>query len=408
MTEEPPATTRPAPDEVPPPPPAPAHPRDAEADPGPRLPRIPRLWWVTGVLGALTLIAAIVVSFLPSGYLVDAPGSAIPTDELVTLPDSVETYDHEGGFRLVTVSETARPVFGQALVGWLDPDADVFPRSEVTGDVPRAEEVRFQLVLMQNAKSSAIFQAMDVLGLPATMTGGGVFVSRIEPGSPAEGRLNIGDTITEIDGNPVHTVDDIARFMEDAEPGDEITLVVDRHGVSQNTEVDLTLGTNPSEGDDVAFIGIYMETRPHFQFPFDVGFDTGDIGGPSAGLALTLTLIDQLSAEGLTGGHQIAVTGTIGLDGSVGPVGGIRQKVAAVRDAGVHHFMVPAGNATEACEALGDPYPEDFDSHAGNDDGTVPAFPNCGDADADVLIIPVSSLDDSLAELAELPPAEGD
>ncbi len=383
---------------------APAHPPVATDD----RPRLSRIWWVATVLWVVTVLAALVITFVPSGYLVDSPGSAIDTSELVTVPKSVESFSHPGGFRLVTVAETAKAIFGQALVAWLDPQSDVFPRSDVVGDTPRAEEMRYQLVLMQNAKLSAIYQAMAVLGKSAKMTGGGVFVDQIVPDSPADGHLTIGDTITRIAGEQIHTVDDITRFMSDAKPGQRVRVVVDRLGVSQSKVVNLTIGSTVRDGRKAPFLGIYMETRPNFQFPFVVGFDTGDIGGPSAGLSLTLSLIDKLSPEGLTGGREIAVTGTMRVDGSVGPIGGIRQKVAAVRDAGVHYFLVPVDNAADACVAVGDPYPTET-GHAAAAHGSngveagAKTTPACGDAHTGVRIIPVKSLDDALAELRALP-----
>lgn len=354
-------------------------PGDDAAAPGPRLPRIPRLWLVTSGLWALTVVAAIVIAFVPSGYLVDAPGQAFDTSSLVTVPKTVRSYVHPGGFRLVTVSETDRAAFGQALVGWLDPDSDVFPRVDVIGNTPTADEQRYQLVLMQNAKLSAIFQAMKRLGIPATMTGGGVFVDQIVPGSPADGKLSVGDTITAIDGKPIDTVDDITRFMKEAEPGQKVRLTVDRLGVSSDETVEVTLGSTRRGGVAAPFLGIYMETRPNYHFPYDIGFDTGDIGGPSAGLALTLSLIDKLSPQSITDGRQIAVTGTMQPDGSVGPIGGIRQKVAAVEASGVKYFLVPVANAKDARRAAG----------------------------SDLRIIPVKSLDDALARLRAMPPVKG-
>ncbi|HET8931231.1 MAG TPA: PDZ domain-containing protein, partial [Acidimicrobiales bacterium] len=229
---------------------------------GPRLPRVPGIWWATGGLWVATVLAALVVTFVPSGYLVDSPGNAIDTSELVTVPDTVPSFSHQGGFRLVTVSEVSEPIFGQALLGWLDPESDVFPRSDVVGETPRAEELRYQLVLMQNAKLSAVYQAMAVLGKSATMTGGGVFVDKIVDGSPVQGHLTIGDTITEIDGHKVHTVDDITRFMNDAKPGQKVKIIVDRLGVSQTKEVTVTLGSTERDGEQAPFLGIFMETRP--------------------------------------------------------------------------------------------------------------------------------------------------
>ncbi len=235
--------------------------------------------------------------------------------------------------------------------------------------------MRFQAVLMQGAKLSAIYQAMSKLGYSATMTGGGVFVDQVITRSPADGQLSVGDTITEMNGNPIHTVDDLTRFMKQAKPGETVKITVDRIGVSSDKVVHVTLGKTERAGAQAPFLGIYMETHPNYDFPFNVEFDTGNIGGPSAGLALTLTLIDRLSPKGLTRGNDIAVTGTIQPDGSVGPIGGIRQKVAAVEDAGVHYFVVPAANAKDARTAAG----------------------------SKLKIIPVSSLDEALAKVRVLP-----
>lgn len=344
------------------------------------MPRISRSWLTAGALWVLTVVAASVLAFMPSGYLVDSPGQAIDTTDLVTLPEDVDSYEHPGGFQMVTVSETARAVFGQALVGWLDPAADVFPRREVTGDVPRDEELRYQLILMENAKLSAVYQAMRELGMSASMTGGGVFVDRIIPDSPAQGVLTIGDTITAIDGKPITTTSDVSRFMRDARVGQKVTMTVDRLGIDHEMDVELTLGARSESEPDVPFLGIYMETRPNYQFPFEVGFDTGDIGGPSAGLALTLSLIDRLSPEPLAGGRTIAVTGSIRPDGSVGPIGGIRQKVLAVEADGGEYFVVPEANAEEARAAAG----------------------------GKLQIIAVTTLTDTLDKLRALPATSGD
>jgi Lon-like protease len=85
-----------------------------------------------------------------------------------------------------------------------------------------------------------------------------------------------------------------------------------------------------------------------------VSFDTGDVGGPSAGLAFTLALIDVLTPGELTGGERVAVTGAIGADGTVIPVGGTAQKAAAVRRAGIGVFLVPAEDYADALQTAGD------------------------------------------------------
>jgi PDZ domain-containing protein len=72
------------------------------------------------------------------------------------------------------------------------------------------------------------------------------------------------------------------------------------------------------------------------------------LGGPSAGLAMALELVDRLTAGDLTGGHVVAVSGALEPDGRVDPVGGIRYKAAAARRAGADVLLVPAAVAPEA------------------------------------------------------------
>ena len=105
--------------------------------------------------------------------------------------------------------------------------------------------------------------------------------------------------------------------------------------------VTVELSASPDDPDRT-IVGFQPFDTRVVQLPFEVDIETGDIGGPSAGLSFTLALIDQLSPGQLTGGRNVAVTGTIGLDGSVGAIGGLAQKVSAVHQNGVDVFLVPA------------------------------------------------------------------
>ena len=124
-----------------------------------------------------------------------------------------------------------------------------------------------------------------------------------------------------------------------------MTLAIDRPGAGAST-VQVTLSASPDDTTRT-IVGIVPFDTATVQLPFQVDIDTGQIGGPSAGLAFTLTLIDELSKGDLTGGKDVAVTGEIELDGSVGPIGGLAQKVSAVRQAGVHHFLVPTAQGEQ-------------------------------------------------------------
>ena len=318
------------------------------------VPRTAKVWWATGTLFVASIVAVVVIMVLPSSYVIEAPGNTFDTAGRVTVPADVKTYDHKGGFHFVTASETTDPSYFQAVVGWLEPNTDVFPRKLIIGNVSNAEDQRFNAVLMSNSKLSAVYQALADLGYPVTKTGGGVFVSSVVDGSPALGVLSTGDTITKIDSTDITNTADLQRYMaEKAKIGQKVTVTVDRLGVSDAKKLTLEIGSTNRDGERVPFIGIYMETRPVYHLPFSVGFDTGNVGGPSAGLALTLSLVDDLSPKGITNGNEIAVTGTMNVDGSVGAIGDIRQKVAAVEHAGIHYFMVPTDNYAEASDTAG-------------------------------------------------------
>ena len=84
-----------------------------------------------------------------------------------------------------------------------------------------------------------------------------------------------------------------------------------------------------------------------------MSIDAGNVGGPSAGLAFALEVMEKLGRD-VDHGHRIAATGEIFPDGSIGPIGGIKQKVIGAREAGVDAFLVPAGeNARDARKDAG-------------------------------------------------------
>jgi Lon protease-like protein/universal stress protein family protein len=93
--------------------------------------------------------------------------------------------------------------------------------------------------------------------------------------------------------------------------------------------------------------------RLGYRLPVRAQIDSGDVIGPSAGLAFTLALLDRLTPGDLTGGRPVAVTGTIALDGTVGPVGAVGQKVASARRAGAEVMLVPRSAYTTALRNRG-------------------------------------------------------
>ena len=282
---------------------APDH--DAGAPARAALPRTAKVWWATGSLFVASIVVVVVIMILPSSYVIEAPGNTFQTTGRVTVPADVKTYDHKGAFHFVTASETTDPSYFQSVVGWLAPNSDVFPRELIIGNASNAEEQRFE--------RGAHVELEAVRGVPgarrARLSGhqDGRRGVRVVGGRrlPCQGVLTSGDTITKIGSTNITNTADLQRYMaEKAEIGKKVTLTVDRLGVSDAKKLPLVIGSVNHDGEKVPYLGIYMETRPVYRLPFEVGFDTGNVGGPSAGLALTLSLVDELSPKGITNGTR--------------------------------------------------------------------------------------------------------
>jgi Lon-like protease len=197
---------------------------------------------------------------------------------------------------------------------------------------------------------------------------------------PSDEQVDPADTLLEADGIVLSSVDDLVDALADKQPGDTVELLIDRPGEGEQT-VTVVLSESPDEPGR-AIVGFRPFDTSMVELPFEIDIRTDDIGGPSAGLAFTLALIDQLSPGQLSGGRDIAVTGTIGLDGEVGAIGGLAQKVSAVHQNGVKVFLVPASQAE-----LSDPQQMQTLIDAGR---------------GEVEIIPVATLDEALAVLEDL------
>jgi PDZ domain-containing protein len=161
--------------------------------------------------------------------------------------------------------------------------------------------------------------------------------------------------VVAVDGTAVDAPGEIGELLQAGGPGASHTLTVERPA-GGDTRLDVDVTTIAAEDDPTrAIIGIAPEDRiSGFDFPIDVTIDSGTVGGPSAGLAFTLAVLDVLTPGELTGGRRVAVTGTMGLDGAVGPVGGGAQKGIAVRNGGYEVFLVPSDELEEVREAVGD------------------------------------------------------
>jgi PDZ domain-containing protein len=306
---------------------------------------------LVGPLLVLAVVALTTSAFVDVDYILLAPGSATPVQPLVEVKDG-KTYDDEGQLMYTTVG-VGQPSAIEAVYGWLHPDIDLFPRQDINGTKSNEETRRESLQMMDTSKLVATKVALEELGYTVNVSGTGVRVLNVSSGLPVEGKLEPGDVITSLDGDKATIDDDLRRLIEERKPGDVVTLRVERAGSEKVEDVEVELAPRP-EDPDVPFIGIIIETRDlEFDFPVDVRIDSGKVGGPSAGLAFTLAILDRLTPGSLTGGKRVAITGAINRDGSVGPVGGVAQKTVAAIDADATVFLVPSDEYDVAKEVAG-------------------------------------------------------
>jgi PDZ domain-containing protein len=260
-----------------------------------------------------------------------------------------DTYRPAGELLMLTVSGQRVNPF-EALVAGLDGDVDLVPVAAVrTPDESDEEFVARNRAAMDVSAETAITVALRRLGYEVGLTSDGVSVLEVVAGAPAASVLEQGDILVEVDGVPVRLVEEVGPIIAQRRVGEVVSVVIRRAGEDLPLDVELAARTDDPA---VPMIGITGQAlNPRFDFPFDIRIDAGQIGGPSAGMMYTLAVIDLLTPGDLARGHVVAGTGTIDLEGVVGPIGGVRQKVVAAEAAGAEYVLVPQGNYQEALTA---------------------------------------------------------
>jgi PDZ domain-containing protein len=327
-----------------------------------------RWWWGGGVLVALAVITG--VAFIPTPYYLFQPGSVRPAETRIDVTGA-ESYETPGDVLFTTVY-VDRATLATLLRGVLDEAVEIKTEEEVYGPDGRDASRKAARQRMDLSKLVATKVALEYLGYPAEFTARGARVLEVREDGGSAGKLRVGDVITAVDGHEIHMPDDIQVALRGKVPGDVVTVTA-RRGAGddvQTVEESITLGSAPTEDDsgttttteppadgpaDAAapttiappavrpVLGVSVEPAdPSVESPVHVVIDSGDVTGPSAGLAWALAVVDRLTPESLTDGEDVAVTGEILADGSVGPIGGILQKLAAVKRAGVSTFLYPA------------------------------------------------------------------
>jgi PDZ domain-containing protein len=276
---------------------------------------------------------------LPLIALVPAP----PQDVFPLIDiQGVETFDPDGRLLLTTVYTPLVDAY-QAVRGWLDPKVDVLPeRLFLPPGVTEAEYGRVSLSQMDASKIAAASAALRRTTEYPHDHGSGALVQDVVGDSPADGKLFSGDLVVEADGLRVDGLGDLVAAIHRAGVGGPLDLTVEPVEGGVRRQVHLRPAEAPEGNRPV--IGVRLVPN----FPFEVVINSGNIGGPSAGLMWALGIADLLTSEDLTDGRTLAGTGAIDPAGHVFPIGGVREKVVAAEEAGAEAFLVPSDNLDEA------------------------------------------------------------
>jgi len=290
-----------------------------------------------------------------------APGSALAVAPRISFTAGTgelpERHPAPGGIMFVTAL-TGQLSALDAVLGWIDPHVQVQTFEERFGTLTPSQVRRLGYQSMVGSKEIAEYVAMRRLGYEAELVEGDVVVEQVVcegtlPTVAACTVLDIGETIIALDGVPVPTLTVLSAQMANRKVGDSVELsvipyskdAVDKDPAAAEKRT-LTLMEDPDTPGRPIIGFIPADTRT-VSLPFRAEISTAGIGGPSAGLAFTLALLDELTPGNLMGRGRVAATGTMSADETVGAIGALEQKAVAVRESGATLFLVPA-TQTEA------------------------------------------------------------
>lgn len=343
--------------------------------------------WKPVVTIIVFLVAIYGLFFMDTPYVIQKAGTAEDVGAMVKVknPDVAE-----GSVLMLTTVRQMYPNWMMYAIGRFNSEWDIYTEKELrpSGE-SRTDYNERQAIVMLSSQSNALQAAYTAAQVPFQLDYQGVVINSVIKGMPAEGVLNVGDIIVEFNGKKISRSDEVFAWVEGKKVGDSVeigykrgaellhsTLVMGDYSLLPNSNGDIEKGLDAHPGLGIAPVDVaeIRAVNPDRQVTIDVK----DIGGPSAGLIFTLEIIDQLTPGDLTKGYRIAGTGTISPEGVVGPIGGVQHKIVAANREDTDLFFVPQENAKDA-------------------------IARADELDIDMKIVPVTTVQDALDYLRDMP-----
>ena len=306
--------------------------------------------YLTMVVASLSFIVLSCVAFLvPVPYVTMRPGPAFDTlgkfndKPMFTFEKGVKTYPTSGSLDFTTVSVTRAETnvsLAQAFEAYFAEDTAVVPRSFIYREGESAKDAKAAgQAQLASSKDSSRVAGLRAAGYTVPEVPA---IDSVNDDASAKGKLRKGDEVRTVNGRSTPTAKAVVAAVGRVDPGDTVTIGFTRDG--EKKSVDIVTRPDPKD-KKLPRIGVMLRSR--FDFPIKITNNVGQqVGGPSAGTMFALAIYDRLTPGSLTGGREVAGTGEIAPDGTVGAIGGIRQKIAGA--AGAKVFLVPAANCAEA------------------------------------------------------------
>lgn len=299
-------------------------------------------WLTTAALLGGGLFAVLA----PTPYLIEQPGPVynlladIGKDPVISIPDE-KTYPVSGDLSMLTVTHRGTSEKGASWleVAWAKLDSslsiinitDIYPEGWDDAKMDEQSDL-----MMLDSQANAKGAALSLLDIPYTTE---IKVTMVEKKGPAGNVLKAADTLLTVQGERATGLEQVRRLVAETKGERTVDMEIVRDGEK------LSVSVLPKLIDKQWRMGIFVQTVP--SFPFEIDVQVGNVGGPSAGQMLALAIYDKLTPGELTGGKAVAGTGTIDLDGNIGPIGGAKQKMYGARRAGHEWFLVPSENCDQ-------------------------------------------------------------
>jgi PDZ domain-containing protein len=297
---------------------------------------------VTGAVLVAALLTIAILVIVPSGQYLLLVDTAHPVGPFVRVQHARPAKG--GTIYFVDVQERKATEL-EALFPWLNPHSSLVPAGDIVPPCATdAEAVAADFAAMALSQRVAAAVALRHLGYHVVVRPAGVVVSQLVAGTNAPCHLEPMDVILAVDGTPTPTIGALRSALGRLKPGDVAVLKIRRSGKTLTVRI----RTIPTPGDPSrALVGFGPEQAARIKLPIRVSIDLPRVGGPSAGLAFALEVLQRLGKD-ITHGHKIAATGEMELNGAIAPIGGVKQKTYGVRQAGADVFLVPAADGEAA------------------------------------------------------------